>query len=248
MAVRIGELFVEGKSPGYCEDVVTVTSDFVAVIDGVTSLSGVDEPGSGRAAAVALAGAVQMLPAHADVREALGWLAGALSVGAAVLAVYSRHRHEIWRVGDVHVMVDGRVLPRIGADRDDAAARMRADRMRALLAAGMDPAEASGLARAEITPVLLETRRRANLDYGVLLPGVVPPSEVVEVFPAGRVNVLCSDGYVEPLPVLAQAEALVRHVVNIDPWRCFDYPGTKGVPAGGTSFDDRAYVSVIADR
>ncbi len=147
------EEFVEGKSTDrVCEDLIVVTPNLAAVIDGATDETGAtfDGKAGGHFAADTLAGAIRALAPNSTAREHAHALSSALTQAAteasqdndeptrwpsASLVCLSFDRHEIWRIGDCSFMIDGE--PDIGTKRvDDAAYGFRAAINAALLAAG----------------------------------------------------------------------------------------------------------------
>lgn len=249
------------------EDAIVATDDFVAVIDGATSVDfPVDaEPGRlpGRRAARTLAAALEALPAACDASGCAEALTGALATNrlagdgddlSAVVAVFSRSRREVWRIGDVHVAVDGRARS-ITTAIDSVAATARASLLACLVEEGAR--ESDLLATDPGRQMILPLRRRQHvfrnhaephpLAYGAV-DGRPIPDRFVEVIAVheGQAVVLASDGYPVVLPTLTESESYLRRELEIDPLRIGRHPTTKGVRPGNVSFDDRAYVRLIA--
>lgn len=261
-AVRVVECFLEGKAdPAACEDALVVTPDHVAVIDGMSSpLATADRSASGRTFALAVAQAVLTLPADADARQAVTWvteaLAGIVAAHAgpagAVAALYSRLRGEVWRVGDVHIAIDGRMLPGEKAV-DVAYGQFRAAVNAARLAAGatladvlnQDPGQ-------EAAAELLRwqhhlANREVAYGYGVL-DGSHVPDRHIEVYPVpeGATVVLATDGYLGPAPSLALAERELADGLRRDPACIGELQRMgKGLRGGQTHPDDRTYVRLV---
>ncbi|WP_231954516.1 hypothetical protein [Actinoplanes derwentensis] len=61
------------------------------------------------------------------------------------------------------------------------------------------------------------------------------PEDVTEL-------VMASDGYPVIGRTLAESESVLADLLERDPWCVRELAGTKGVLAGQTSFDDRAYL------
>jgi glycerophosphoryl diester phosphodiesterase len=74
----------------------------------------------------------------------------------------------------------------------------------------------------------------------------IPPERIVVVPVPSRVRtvVLATDGYPSLRSTLAATEAELARVLREDPLCEREHLRLKGLPPGGTSFDDRAYLRV----
>ncbi len=262
------EQFICGKKndPALCEDMIVATESFVAVIDGATSKSCplIAGMSGGRFAAQTAAQVVQSLAPDAEGLDAMRQMTAALRAAtsahmditrtgekpACSVAIYSRARREIWRVGDIGILVDGveHMAPKAV---DDIASQARAAMIRGLLLEGetLESLQADDKGRAFIFPLLQRQHlfaNRAGMDvfgYGVM-NGDDIPAEYIDIIPAidAREVVLASDGY----PVLrmthAESEKALQDILRDDPMLYKIHPSTKGMQAGQVSFDDRSYV------
>ncbi len=268
--VLVVESLVRGKwdDPVRCEDVAVLDGPFVAVFDGATDKSGVryDGRSPGRFAADIGAAALAALPPEAGARAAIDHVATALAEAVAAVApgtgrpdmppcfamvVYSRHRHEIWRVGDCPFGIDDRAdEPTSPIDRATIAAR--AAYLHSLIAQGatVESLVADDPSRPLLAPMFraqcaLVNRTDDNpYAYGAIDGSPVPDRfvEVVPVPAGARSVVLASDGYPELLGTLAQTEQALARLLAADPLCIRLRPNTKGIGPGQISFDDRAYV------
>lgn len=262
------EQFICGKKndPALCEDMIVIAENFVAVIDGATSKSCPVIAGlsGGRFAAETAARVVQGLAPDAAGQDVMRQMTAALRSAtsaymditksaekpACSVAIYSRARREIWRVGDIGILVDGaeHVAPKAV---DDIASQARAAMIRGLLLEGetLQSLQADDKGRAFIFPLLQRQHLFANrpglgaFGYGVM-NGDDIPEEYIEIIPAADAHeiVLASDGY----PVLrmthTDSEQALQDILRDDPLLYKIYPATKGMQAGQVSFDDRSYV------
>jgi len=270
--MNVIEKFICGKKndPALCEDIIVTTPDFMAVIDGATSKSCPPLGGmtSGRFAAQTVADGLQNLPADIEglaamrrlshvLREAvtpyMNVVAGTESPSCC-LAVYSRARREIWRVGDIAVMLDGqlRLLPK---SIDAVTADARAAMIEALLRSGetVESLLRDDKGRAFIFPLLARQHLFANRadagDFGFgVMNGAEIPEKFIDIIDANAVReiVLASDGYPVLHPALAQSEAALAKVLRDDPLLFRLHKSTKGMQAGQVSFDDRSYLRFTA--
>ncbi|MCA1305305.1 hypothetical protein LC082_00145 [Microbacterium esteraromaticum] len=262
---NLSELFVRAKGPARrSEDIVAVSDDYVAVIDGMSSpLRGAGRPASGREFARAIGTALTALPGDLDARECVDLLTAAVGritaahagPAGAVAAIYSVRRHQVWRIGDVHVRVGRHAFP-AQKGIDDALAAFRAAYNLALLAGGASVAEIietdPGLRAAfpllEVQPALANAR--SPLGYGVF-DGTRVPSRFIEVFDVGESDevVLASDGYLAPDRSLRKAEDHLRHALDTDPAALGALAAmAKPLLPGAWSADDRSYVRLTSYR
>lgn len=266
--MKIIEQFICGKknNPDLCEDMIVVTGDFLAVIDGSTSKTCPEMAGlsAGRFAAQVVGDAIRALPADCTGAAAMAQLTQALRHATAAhmpieqaiekptcsLAIYSRARQEVWRVGDIGILLDGdaHMSPK---PVDDVTARARAMMIETLLLQGKTPEslQVDDLGRAFILPLLRSQHIFANLagdhvfGYGVM-NGDDIPAQYINVLSAKGVReiVLASDGYPILQETLTASEEALREILQDDPLLYKRYASTKGLQAGQVSFDDRSYL------
>jgi hypothetical protein len=274
--VRVIERFTEAKVPGAPgEDLIVVTDDYLAVMDGCTvryprsseTYGGVT---SGRFAVLALAAGIARLASDLDAAEAIAELSQGLRRSlvdhdllldpreadrpSASAVIFSRARRQVWRVGDCQFAVDGRSNIRVKAiDRLNNSTRAAC--IRAQLLGGVD---ADWLRRHDvgyevIDPVVQLQRRFRNLaapcrfGYGGF-DGDPVPARYQEIFPvAGSQTelIMTTDGYPTVEPSLERAEARLFQIMHDDPLLIGRYGSTKPWVPGNNSFDDRAYLRAV---
>jgi hypothetical protein len=267
-SVEVLEVNVVGKDPdpSRCEDLVVLTDDLVAVVDGVTDKSGSQVPSgsgpvsTGRFAADTVAAALEGLVPGTAAGDAVSSISDVL--GRAVLAtlgeldpgdrpgasvvVFDAVARVVWRVGDCPFRIDDAVYP----------ARKRIDQVTSdfraafLAACGEESGLASDPGRDAILPLLRLQGRLANrpgeFGYGVI-DGRPVPEEFITVVPvpgSAREIVLASDGYPTLPATLAAAEAELAELLAADPRFVGPLRSTKGFHPSTCSFDDRAWVRV----
>ena len=264
---EVAERRLEGKSgdPDACEDVIVVTDHFAAVIDGETDKTGLRFGGrtGGRAAAELMAQVIEELDADADLDVCLARMterlhslvpddapAGRLPPPSAVFALYSATRREVWRVGDVAVIVDG-VAHEVDKPLDAIVGAGRAALLSALLAAGarQDDLRADDAGRKMMLPLLEHQhlfRNHPTSPYGFgAVDGREVPGRFRECFSVAGAEwvALASDGYPEPRPTLEESEEALARALR-DPLRLHPSPATKAVLPGAVSYDDRAFLRI----
>lgn len=256
--MRVIEQFIESRSgnPIECEDMVVLSDDYLAVLDGATDEGGqkIDGLPSGLWAARTLARKITDMPGNLGADEAFDFLSEALpghkEPGARCDALlFSISRSEIWRVGTVHLLLDGIPYPptrRI----DETTSAARAAMNQSLLLSGEDPEKIAeeDPGRQLIMPLLRRQKFFANNEksewgYGVL-DGQKIPSFFIEVFSAKGASeiVFASDGYPEIFTSLKESEEALQQKLLMDPLLLRQPPSTKGLRPGNSSFDDRAYL------
>lgn len=266
------EHFTCGKfaDPARNEDALHVGEHFIAIIDGATAKSETlwDGMRSGRFASQALARSLAGLASDAKLDDAVEYLTAALRgelvarnlVDAvtrepvlrptAAIAMFSRARHEVWRIGDCPVLVDGVSWP-AAKSVDGLTAAARAYVLHAETRRGRTVADlvAHDVGRDVITPLLryqgLFQNEPERSEWGhCVIDGFAVPGWGRECLPctAGAEIVLGSDGYPELAPTLAATEALLQQALQEDPLCIARLRSTKGVYPGQVSFDDRTYV------
>lgn len=265
---RVIESSVIGKKhdQNLCEDAVVVTSDFAAVIDGVTDKTGYDYAGvtGGRFAALILADAIRGLPRDVDGRTAINLLTDALRTAvasfsgapangpAAVVVIYSAHRREVWQVGDATFSELGLQPLRqpVPLLIDEVHCRIRSTVLHQLLAEGVpaDVLARTDPGRAEILPTLTSQHLHRNkpgmFGFGAI-DGTPVPDEFVETYWLDddvTELVLFSDGYPAAYRTLAEAETQLTVLLAADPLCINELQGTKALNPELLSFDDRSYL------
>lgn len=264
--MQVIESFTEGKygDPGLNEDKIIVTDDFIVLLDGVTSKTcpKLDGKAGGRFAVDTVEAVIRSVDPDINVRACIWALSKALKEAYAShpdypqgveppsysIMIYSKHRREVWRVGDSHIMLDDRVFM---GDKilDEVTCAMRALMIDMAINDGITLEEIlkDDVGRAFIQPALNRQHVLANREavYGY---GVVDGSEIpgcfIEVFDAGGAKecVLASDGYLKVFPTLAQSERYLFDYLREDPLLYNRHKGAKGLAPGQVSFDDRAYI------
>lgn len=267
--MKIIETFICGKKddPALCEDMIVITPDFYAVIDGATTKTCPQVTGKsgGRFAAEMIAAGIESLPADIGGKQAVAVLTqilrqattahlpdagGGFEKPSCCFAIYSRARCQIWRVGDIGILCDG-TAHMAGKSIDDITSAARAMMTQALILNGetVDSLRADDKGRAFIMPLLQQQHLFANradaggFGYGVMNGDDIPDVfvDVIEAFDVSEI-VLASDGYPVLRRSLAQSEAALQKILTEDPLLCQLHFSTKGQQAGQVSFDDRSYL------
>lgn len=135
--------------------------------------------------------------------------------------VYSRHRHEVWMIGDCQCMVDGTAYENPKPD-EAAIAGKRAAIAQGMLDNGVatvDGLRGNDLARQAIIGELIESMGNQNKTYAVVDGFSIPASKVriIRIPRTAREIVLASDGYPHLKPTLDASEEALEN--NLPPTR-----------------------------
>lgn len=268
------EKHLQGKWPDQllCEDVLTVTPDFVAVVDGATDKSGLTyqlngvEVSPGRFAALVVSKAITELPATCDARAAAEALSITLDTAlkaerpalpndqrpSCSVVLLSRQRRQVWRIGDCQTRIASEIFAETNRV-SQVAAELRAAVLTTYLLAGATTAElrAADPGRRAILPLLERENWLAHtpgpFGYAVLDGRPMRSAELlVNDLPDTPTEVvLASDGYPDVTSDLAHAEARLHLLLETDPLCMGELLGTKALAKGAVSFDDRTWIRLI---
>ena len=254
------------------EDGLVATSDFIAVIDGSTSKTSRRHHllmSNGECAMRTIASYIRrMSPRNSCHRFCMGASRAVQKVYTPIwkpdkrailerlgehpeerltasVAVYSRLRREIWLVGDCQCLVDGQLFEN-PKPYEQKLAKMRAEKVRKMLAKGMTAEEIlyEDKARESIIPRMLEEMKNQNVTYAVIDGYRVAERQVVVIpldFQPHEI-VLATDGYPFLCPTLAESEKKLKEQKENDPLNIGEFKATKGFTPGNNSFDDRTYI------
>ncbi|MCD8318419.1 MAG: hypothetical protein LUC45_06115 [Paraprevotella sp.] len=272
--MKVIESFQRAKvRDGMCEDGIVTTDDFAAVIDGSTSKGTLrfGKKTSGRMAMELLCEELTSLPAECSVVQAVSQLTSclrqyyqqhdlyeeAVRYGenrlTASTVIYSRHRREVWMIGDCLCRFNGQTYENPKAV-DRILSGIRADILRYLLQKGhsISDLQHSAWGRKWIFPYLKDQCSFQNATdagpfcYTVLdgFPVDMKRIRLLSVPMDSADLVLASDGY----PVLAdtwtESERILADLLERDPLCIYKNPSTKGLIDGNISFDDRTYLRI----
>lgn len=255
------------------EDIIFVSDDFAAVIDGATSVAGgnpADVP-AGRKAAELIRDELKRLPREADAAESIRRLDSAIGefytrtgrledarrnyayrCGASVI-IYSDFHRQLWRVGDCKALI-GTEEWEGGKLVDHLLSELRSCYLESELRRGktIENLLAHDTAREYLREMLVRQMEFQNaaepsvFNFEVV-DGFFRDPAAIERFdlPAGTGSVvLASDGYPVLRPTLAGTEDELLRILRDDPLCFRKFKTTKGVYSGNTSFDDRSYLKI----
>lgn len=246
-----------------CEDALYFGPHFAAVVDGVTSKNPDNSarPSRGRIAALVVVDCINRLPSDVDAIQAVRIFSESVAATsqarnidlAATCAILSRHRKEVWLIGDCQLLMGNRIY-QTPIPADDLLARLRAFMLEKCLSEGtsIQDAMVHDEGRRAIEPFLRLQESFANnptpseFAYSVINGKAVPP-HLVKVIPLSDREeeiVLATDGYPHLYPTLAASEAALSGILQRDPLCFREFKTTKGIQPGSISFDDRAYLRI----
>ncbi|MBR1688441.1 MAG: hypothetical protein IJ710_07910 [Prevotella sp.] len=265
--MQILEQLVVPKNPAKkSEDLIVITDDFIAVVDGSTSKSNRRHSlfcSNGRYAARLVGKYIRRMSSaitcqqfcrgvtayirahyrHSQLPQLASHPEDRLTASAVV---FSRLQREVWLIGDCQCLIGGQLYDN-PKPYEEELARMRSAEIHRLIAEGIATEEqllADDTARPTIIPRMIETMHRQNVDYAVIDGFPIPFAHVRTVtldFQPWEI-VLASDGYPRLCPTLAESEAYIDHLRLSDPLCYQEFLATKGFYTGNSSFDDRSYI------
>ncbi|WP_370680310.1 hypothetical protein [Comamonas sp. GB3 AK4-5] len=263
MQNHVIESLVKGKhSADLCEDRLHISDDYIAIIDGATSLVDHGErKRPGRIIAELVDALLHAMEPQLEAPDFFRALSHHVAQGLAPLwhdtderptasmLVYSRSRAEIWVLGDGWAGIDDEVQ-QFSIPYADAYTFLRCGYLHALIASGttVESLLEHDQAFALISPFIrkqpkIQNRLPPPYGYGVM-DGSPNCSQYVRVLPVGqgRQVILASDGYPTIKSSLAASEDYLQALLSRDPLMIHEHPQVKGLRPGQVSFDDRSYI------
>ncbi len=258
--------------PETCEDGIVMTMHHVAVIDGATNKSGLTFSSSspGRMAMQLASESIAAFPPGIHAEDAIevinsriqNWYQteGILELVrdlppsrcTASLVIYSNCRRELWFLGDCQAIANGQSY-QFSKEIDRVLSDLRSLLIHAQLAQGMtesqlqeqDSSRERLMEFLKLQSLFQNSPHTNEFTYHVidgLTSGLGQQVIVVPVAENTNEIVLCSDGYPNVFPTLAQCEADLAEVLAQDPLCYKRFRSTKGWYKGNLSFDDRSYI------
>ncbi len=265
--MEIIEQYIEGKTPGVCDDGLVINDKFIAVIDGVTSKGKLlwDGKKSGEYARLILSSELEKMDANIEACDAIEELNNALKNAygekyeiaandvaekiAATIIIFNKSKNEIWLFGDCQCLVNGVYYndPKT-MDETLAAVRSLYNHIEILKGKTKEEISANDMGREYILPLIKEGSRYANKPdseyrYNVLDGFEIDSRKcvVIKVSPGDEI-VMASDGYPHLKNTLKESEDALKKIIEEDPLCIELYKATKGLVPGNHSFDDRTYI------
>lgn len=265
-AYGIIEQFCTSKNdmPEKCEDIIVVSENFIAVIDGATSKTNNTFEGKtgGRIAAEQIKSYLtsKVIDPEMDYKTAICRIQAELQEYAqkkqleekgvhlcASAVIYSIAKRQIWAVGDCQFILNKKHYT-FYKKVDTILSDTRSMAMHMFLQSGYteEDMKKEDLARGLILDELRMQHYLENQDdeYGYSVfssQGSVKNVSVTEV-PLGSEIVLASDGYPELFTSLSESEARLKELIRLDPLCYKMYKSTKGLMENCTRFDDCSYI------
>lgn len=270
--MKVLEKSMIGKNkPENCEDALVISSNFIAVIDGVTSKSPFRWQGktTGKIASEIIKNVIldhqletidQIIAlASYEIRQFNERYLGDIDQKRfglqAVMAIYSQREKQVYLVGDCMAMIGGKQyqLPK-KSDQVLAEFRSLVTNIQ-LIKSGQSDEEyflQKDLGREIIFPWIVDSNLFANQAgewaYAVLNGEDIPQTLIQKIeVGSGTEVILASDGYFELAENLEETEALLKQTLESNPYLYKIDKSTKGRVAGNRSFDDRTYVRFITE-
>ena len=270
--IQVVEQLVQGKSPNrLCEDIITVTPHFCAVIDGSTSKGTRSYGGksTGRLAAEQIDNVIKDFPAEISLCEAVRLLTESIRIFyqknkleedvrrhpenrlTASVAIYSDYLKEIWLIGDCQCRFAGQTYTN-SKETDKVLAEIRSDINRFLLTHGHTTQELAqeDLGRKFIWDALKDQCVFQNVSFEIcpygytVIDGFAAIKKGIKVLSVREEAevILASDGYTQLADNMNDTEICLQKTLEENPLLIEPEKSTKGLMAGARSFDDRSYL------
>jgi hypothetical protein len=242
------------------EDLVFINEHYIAVIDGVTSSSGkiYENHTPGRMATILLEKKLSVLPHDYSGEQIMFHLNNFIKQYyyennlipetnkriQAVIAIYSKYRNQIFRLGDINVLANNK-LYKPHTHFSDLLAEVRSLYIELSI---KDNSYEDDIGRELILPILKKQSLLANntnskYGYGVLDGLSFDKSFIETIDIIDNEIVLASDGYPILENTLKKSENRLKDILKKDPLLYQDFKSTKGLQ--GISFDDKSYIRFL---
>lgn len=260
-----------------CEDVIHISENFFAVIDGETSKASRTWNGesSGKLCAKTVSRALSELHPGCSAREACALMTTLVAdiyrkfnlndlvqneplhrIGASFIAL-NRYKNELWSVGDCQfILGDDLFSPHKKIDQLLSETRSLFLEIELLNGATMDQLQDRDTGRNFILPLLnkqcyLQNNPHFEDYWYPIINGITLPDNgiIVTKIPDDiDTIVMASDGYPYLRKSLIESENMLEHILRDDPLLIRKYKSTKGLVKGNISFDDRAFIKIGIQR
>ena len=265
--MKIFEQFIKGKknNQDLCEDMLFVSENFIAVVDGVTSKSDTLFEGKtgGRAAAEKICEAVSKFPEDIKLDKAVEIMSESVNAlyengapfgsAAASVIIYSDFYKEVWSVGDCQCYVNATFYSH-EKEIDSIVADVRSLVLELNRRQGMTDEDFlhNDPGREFVLPVIKKFQILANaggkFSYGVVNGAkILEEDMIIHKACVGDEIVLASDGYPKLMRTLEESENILQKELLINPLCDKDFRSTKGIQSDCLSFDDRTYIRFRVD-
>lgn len=270
--MRVIESFILGKKTDQllCEDRLFVNSNFIAVIDGATSVSGKNYDGkaTGFIAAELAFEVLSEIDPQDNAYIVLNYINNSINdfyvkhnIDAdsnerfsLSLVIYSSYYNQIWRVGDCSILIDN-VQVKSTKKVDELIAEVRSFILNSYLNSGytVEDIRKDDLSSEVVSKLIMaqynyQNRETENsYNYFVIdgRPIDTKNIEVINLDNTVKEIVFSSDGYPKVYNTLFESEKYLKKILEEDPLMIFLHKSVKGYKIGDNSFDDRVYIRFL---
>ncbi|MGI4742601.1 MAG: hypothetical protein ACRYG7_46175 [Janthinobacterium lividum] len=276
MSFEIKESLLLGKQndPLLCEDSIYTNANFAAVVDGATSKTNFlfDNKTPGKIASQLVVQAISKFERETTAENAVLLINkeiyafykdnnlvdmmknNKLNRFNACAAIYSDYNKEIWLIGDCQCIAN-KINHNNEKKIDSILAEVRSLYLNMLMKDGALVSDllSNDLGRDYIIPLLKKQNYFQNTDdtseysYGLFDGFQLNFADVIKVKSNDNEIILATDGYPKLLNNLIDCEIYLKNVLVNDPLCISMYKSTKGVVGDNLSYDDRAFIKIIAD-
>ena len=272
--MKIIEKFLMGKynNDELCEDGISISDDFIAVIDGVSSQSNFryNNKKLGKIICEILLDAIPKLDKKLDCYQAIDFLNefiikyykehgiyeeisdDAANQPSASVIIYSKYYNQIWLIGDCRALY-GNTLLENKLKVDELYTQIRKMTIEYLLKTGYTEEQLleNDIAKKFIQnlskrqPYIRNKTFNSEFDY-VVIDGFNEPDKklikCIDVPKEVKEIVFTSDGYRKPFYTLKESEEYLQYIKKVDPLCYKEFASENGFYTKQVSYDDRAYI------
>ena len=275
----VEEQFIQSKTGKLedCEDLIHISENFIAVIDGFTPKTSRrwNKETGGQAAAKIISRAFNAMPYNYTAHHAADMITTMISDFyrdfnaveiveadpkqriAASFAAISLSRKEVWLIGDCQILLGNQKVsnPRV-VDQVLSNVRALLLELEILKGVAIEQLRQSDAGREFIMPLLEEQSRFQNNPaagkywYPIFDGSLIPADGIIIKPIPDNINriVLATDGYPVLKDSLKESENVLQDILLKDPLLFKEYKSTKGMLKGNVSFDDRAFIKIKLER
>lgn len=273
--MKILEIHIASKTSNLfdCEDDIFISSDYIALMDGVTSKSEGNLFGvpSGKVCVDIICNALLEAAPNLTAYQMFQFLTYSIYKKyeelnlveyfesnlserlSSSIIIYSRYSNQVWRVGDCQYIIDNKKSKQL-KKIDILHSHIRCLYLNKKLTIDDDVSKLQDFdsGREWIMPLLKNQFVLQNINsdtdwgYGAV-DGFNIPTQYIEIIDISKscTIIFASDGYPKLYPNLEESERFLFEYLKIDPLMIGEFKSTKGLKTGNMSFDDRSYIKFI---
>lgn len=272
--MKVIEKFIKGKfnKEELCEDGISITDNFIVVIDGVSSQSQFkyNDKKLGKIICDILLEAIPKIDNKFNCYQTIDFLNEYIiefykknnifeeiaddpaNQPSASVIMYSKYYNQIWLIGDCMALYGNNILEN-KLEVDELYTKIRTMTIEYFLATGYteeqlleeDIAKKFVQNLSKRQPYIRNKVYNSKYDYSVIDGFNRPNKKLIKCIDVPndiKEIVFVSDGYRKPFKTLKESEEYLKHIKEIDPLCYKEFAYERGFYKNQESYDDRAYI------